>query len=43
MQSESPNVRSLVGALVPLVKKCKRMTTNDLRSAMFGKIIVILI
>ena len=36
MKSESPNVRSLVKALVPLVKKCPSMTANDVRSAMYG-------
>lgn len=36
MKSESPNVRSLVKALVPLVKKCPSMTANDIRSAMYG-------
>ena len=36
MKSESPNVRSLVKALVPLVKKCSKMTANDVRSAMYG-------
>jgi hypothetical protein len=36
MKSESPNVRSLVKALVPLVRKCPSMTANDVRSAMYG-------
>jgi hypothetical protein len=36
MKSESPNVRSLVKALVPLIKKCPSMTANDIRSAMYG-------
>lgn len=36
MKSESPNVRSLVKALLPLIKKCPSMTANDVRSAMYG-------
>ena len=36
MQSDSNNVRSLISALIPLVKKCNKMTANDVRSAMYG-------
>jgi hypothetical protein len=36
MQSDSANVRSLISALIPLVKKCNSMTANDVRSAMYG-------
>jgi hypothetical protein len=36
MQSDSANVRSLISALIPLVKKCNKMTANDVRSAMYG-------
>ena len=36
LQSDSPNVRKLVSALVPLFDRCARMSTSDVRSAMFG-------
>jgi hypothetical protein len=36
MQSDSSDVRNLVATLTPLIKKCNKMVTNDVRSAMFG-------
>ena len=36
MQSDCANVRSLIAAVVPLVKRCSKMTSNDVRSAMYG-------
>ena len=36
MQSDSADVRNLVATLTPLIKKCNKMVSNDVRSAMFG-------
>ena len=36
LKSDSASVRSLLTALVPLIKKCPFMTSNDVRSAMYG-------
>ena len=36
LKSDSYNVRQLISAMVPLVKRCSSLTTNDARSAMYG-------
>ena len=36
LTSDTPNVRRLVAALVPLFDRCPRMSQSDIRSAMFG-------
>jgi hypothetical protein len=36
LQSDSPTVRRLISSLVPLFDRCAKMSTSDVRSAMFG-------